>query len=184
LRLEILLARSASFGILPLVQAAFACIDHSFGLLATAPWISRGSAPLLYPALDWACNRSTQNARTCVEVFHAWEQHADAAEAASTDVGDWWTFAAIETVAMTPAAIALASGLPVKLTDLPIHADASAEELLTEVCVHFSGFPSNVPRSEQQTIDAIARALLTWARDGDVYCRPLLQRLPPRVAAR
>jgi hypothetical protein len=184
LRLEMMLARTGSFGILPLVEAAFACVDHSFGLLSEAPWISSGSAPLLYPALDWACEPSTHHAQACAEVFHAWERHADAAEAASTDVGDWWTFAAVEAVAMIPAAIALASGLSVNLADLPICADASSEQLLTEVCLHFRGFPSDVPRSDQETLHAIASALLAWARDGDVYYRPVLRRLPPRSGRR
>lgn len=159
------------------VQVALASLQHSFSLLSHAPWIAQGTAPLLSPCFAWLEEPCKPRALECAQAANGWDRLADTAEARSTDVGDWWTFGAVEHAAMIPAAIGVEAGFALEPESWPRGAPDTAPSYLTEVLIRFSWFPANVDRPHHNTMKAIADALRLVERDGIRAWDPFRQHL-------
>ncbi|MDC1142297.1 hypothetical protein OAU50_04335 [Planctomycetota bacterium] len=145
------------------VRASIAVLRLSLSFLTgrnSAPWITEHCAAVLHTSQNWALDPSEKTAKAAYEVAVSIDSRADAAEEASTDVGDWWSYQAVQAAHFIPAAIALAAELPEPFPDDPLGPDY--KDLLDRACWEFAEFPSNVDRSEEQAVAVISKDLIPW----------------------
>jgi hypothetical protein len=96
-------------------------------------------------ARQWVSCPCDKHAKLALEEAKKKETKAEAADDASTERGDWWSYEAVREVYVLCEAIALHSGLPEPDPDDPFGVDPS--DAVLWVCSYFAGFPSNVERS-------------------------------------
>ena len=142
-----------------MVRCALACIEDSFGYLQDSAIVIYAS-PIVEVARDWAICPCERHAKLAHGFSQQTEQLADKAEDQSTEVGDWWSCEAVESIGFVLVAIAQHHNLIAKTADFP----DPPEELLKHVCGYFLAFPYNRPRDKRQTLLRIRNETLQpWA---------------------
>lgn len=135
------------------VRAALTLAAAFFRRWANHPWIEIHSRPALDASRDWARCPCLAHAQAAWSAAAAVEVHAEAANDASTMVGDWWSYEAVQTAHYLAALVALEAGLPEPTPADPI---GPAAGLLAHVCRYF------MPGSEPETIDVLREELVPW----------------------
>lgn len=163
LRALVELLRSACADVEVGVRAGLALLRLSLSFLAGAqssPWIATLSEPAVEASQAWARCPCPAHAKRAWITASQVEAQADRADAATTHVGDWWSYQAVQTAHFLPAAIALSAGLPEPVPADPLGPDPTA--LLVSVCEEFMVLPSHVTRTYDQARAALLDQLVPW----------------------
>lgn len=115
--------------------------------------IVAGCRPAVVASEAWLLCPCERHALDAHGVASGAEARAEAANAASTVVGDWWSCQAVQTAHFIPATIAEAAGLPDP--DPVGHFYGPGPGLTLCALLEFAGFPSNVTRTPAQAMGAL-----------------------------
>lgn len=132
-------------GFIALVRGALAMLEEAESLLSRAPWVTSNWLGAKNATQQWVACPCEKHAKLVFEEAKNKEDRADTASNASKDVGDWWTYEAVNEAYTLCEAVALHSGLPEANPDDPLEIDPSNAVLW--VCSYFACYPSNVKRT-------------------------------------
>lgn len=142
---EFLKSEIAPKGFEALVRSALAMLKEAENLLSKSPWMLSNWAEAKRTAEEWLSCPCQDHAKLAFEQACLREQRADAADIATKEVGDWWSYDAVLTAHWLCEAIAQESGFPEAFPDDPL--GVSPSEAVLTVCSYFAFFPSNVERT-------------------------------------
>lgn len=159
---EVWLAGLELWGLPVLVRAALVAVDQSLVRLRDLPAVEVNVRPLMRASARWAqASDILDHAIACAHEASLCDNYADAAESASSQVGDWWSYAHVHAIGDIPAIIAWHEGISPPL----MRFRGRPADAIVQSCVYFSQSPPRDPITPRALRGAISHALVAWARE-------------------